>query len=108
MPHAFSTGQFVFRLFLILVDMFVNYRNYGLESPRLLKRGMKSRSLFIWGLGDGSDSRTSRLSVALSLKISLNGLTADIACCREKRGRRPQRRQGAQMGRHSGAGFLIG
>ena len=26
------------------------YRNYGLESPRLLKRGMKSRSLFgAWG-----------------------------------------------------------
>ena len=28
------------------------YRNYGLESPRLLKRGMKSRSLFgAWGMG---------------------------------------------------------
>jgi hypothetical protein len=27
-----------------------HYRNYGLESPRLLKRGMKSRSLFgAWG-----------------------------------------------------------
>ena len=26
------------------------YKNYGLESPRLLKRGMKSRSLFrAWG-----------------------------------------------------------
>jgi hypothetical protein len=25
MPHAFSGGQFVFRLFLILVDMLVNY-----------------------------------------------------------------------------------
>ena len=28
----------------------IAYRNYGLESPRLLKRGMKSRSLFgAWG-----------------------------------------------------------
>jgi hypothetical protein len=84
------------------------YRNYGLESPRLLKRGMKSRSLFIWGLGDGSASRTSRLSVALSLKIALDGLTADIACCGEKRGSGPQRRQGAPTGRRSVAGFLIG
>src|SRR5260370_14304274 len=64
-------------------------RNYGLESPRLLKRGMK-KPFLIRGLGDGSASRTSRLSVALSLKISLDGLTADIACCGEKRGRGPQ------------------
>ncbi len=33
MPHAFSTGQFVFRLFLILVDMFVNYQTLVTHQP---------------------------------------------------------------------------
>jgi hypothetical protein len=46
--------------------------------------------------------------VALSLKIALDGLTADMACCGEKRGRGLQRRQGAPTGRRSVAGFLIG
>lgn len=46
LPGAVSVRDSVFKhCFLTLI-----YRNYGLESPRLLKRGMKSRSLCgAWG-----------------------------------------------------------
>jgi hypothetical protein len=48
-----QTSEMAYEHLLFTISQVTNaasYRNYGLESPRLLKRGMKSRSLFgAWG-----------------------------------------------------------
>ena len=82
----------------------VTYNNASQNSPCIYRERPRKPCFFqagdewaflVWGRGGG---RTA-LVFALLLNISFNGFAADVACCREEIGRRPQHRQSSQMGK---------